>query len=112
MSRERLANRRGGENLEFATVPRPGVEPIHYTATCGYHPDGRLAEVFLRAGKAGTDLAIQSQETAIAVSMALQFGCPLETLRGAMPRSSDGKPEGAIGALLDLLANTKDMGWS
>jgi hypothetical protein len=101
--RERLPNRRGSENVDFTTVPRPGVQPISYTATLGYFADGRLAEVFLRAGRAGTDLNIQSQETALAVSMALQYGCPAEVLRAAMPRTADGKPEGAIGALLDLL---------
>ena len=101
--RERLPQRRGGENLEFQ-CERPGVPPIQYNATVGYHADGRLAEIFLRASKSGTDLNIQAQETAIAVSMALQWGCPAETIRAAMPRTNDKKPEGAIGTLLDLLA--------
>lgn len=105
--RERLPNRRGGENIEFETVPRPGVQPIAYAATLGYFNDGRLAEVFLRAGKAGTDLAIQAQETALVTSFALQYGCPLEAIRAAMPRTADGKPEGAIGALLDLLVEAQ-----
>ena len=107
--RERLPNRRGGENIEFETSPRPGVRPIAYAATLGYFNDGRLAEVFLRAGKAGTDLAIQAQETALVASFALQYGCPVEALRAAMPRTADGKPEGAIGRLLDLLADERGV---
>jgi hypothetical protein len=102
--RTRLENRRGTEVMEFKTLPRMTTEPIRYVAGLGYFPDGRLAEVFLQAGRAGTDLAIQSNETAIAVSMALQHGCSAEALRAAMPRTADGKPEGAIGMLLDILA--------
>jgi hypothetical protein len=105
--RIRLQNRRGTEVLEFKTLPRMSSQPIAYTAGLGYLSDGRLGEVFLTAGKAGTDLAIQSQETAIAVSLALQYGCPVESLRSAMPRTQDGKPEGAIGMLLDILAEKK-----
>ena len=104
--RTRLPSRRDSETMEFETLQRPGVPPIKYMASLGYFPDGRLAEVFLRAGKAGTDIAIQSQETAIAVSFALQYGCPLDAMRAAMPRTQEGEPEGAIGMLLDIL--TKD----
>lgn len=106
--RERLPNRRGSENIEFETVARPGVNPKAYSATLGYFPDGRLAEVFLRAGKAGTDLAIQAQETAIVASFALQYGAPIELIRAAMPRTADGKPEGPIGRLLDILSEAAE----
>lgn len=103
-TRERLPNRRPSETISF-TVQRDGVPPIPYTATVGYRMDGRVAEFFLRSGRVGSDVAIQTNETAIAVSMALQHGCDLETLRKAMPRTNDGRPEGAIGTLLDILAN-------
>ena len=106
-NRTRLSNRRGTQVLEFQTLPRMNTNPIAYTAGLGFFPDGRLAEVFLQAGKAGTDLAIQSQETAIAVSFALQFGCSVDVMRAAMPRTQNGEPEGAIGMLLDILAKDK-----
>jgi ribonucleoside-diphosphate reductase alpha chain len=106
-TRTRLPDRRGGEVLEFKTLRRMSSEPLSYTAGLGYSPKGQLLEIFLSAGKAGTDLAIQSQETAIAVSFALQYGCPIEVMRTAMPRTAEGKPEGAIGMLLDLLAEAK-----
>ena len=107
-NRTRLGNRRGSETMEFETLRRHGVQSIKYVASLGYFHDGRLAEVFLRAGKAGTDLNIQSQETAIAVSFALQYGCPVDLMRAAMPRTQDGEPEGAIGMLLDILAKDKE----
>lgn len=101
-ARERPENRRASETVSFE-VNRDGVPPIAYTATISFFPDGRVADLFLRAGKAGNDLSIQANETALAVSMALQHGTPLETIRKAMPRTNDGRPEGAIGTLLDLL---------
>ena len=106
-SRERLPNRRPSETINFE-VERDGVPPISYTATIGYYMDGRVAEIFLRSGRTGTDLLIQTNETALAVSFALQHGCPLETIRKAMPRTNDGRPEGVIGTLLDILA-AEDM---
>lgn len=101
-ARERPDNRRYSETFSF-DVNRDGVPPIAYTATVSFFPDGRVADLFLRSGKAGGDLSIQANETALAVSMALQHGTPLETIRKAMPRTNDGRPEGAIGTLLDLL---------
>lgn len=75
-----------------------------YTATVGYYPGWKIGEVFLSAAKTGTELDIATRDAAILLSMALQHGAPLETMRDAMTRDSDGKPEGAIGVLLDRLA--------
>lgn len=102
--RKRLPNRRGSEIYDFQTLARPGVNPIPYTATVGYYDDGTIAEVFLRSGRAGSDLSIQSMETAIAISMALQYGAPVDVLRAAMPRDDRQQPEGPVGMLLDILA--------
>lgn len=104
--RERQPSRCASEVINYA-VKRDGVDAIKYVARVGYYWDGRVSQVFLDAGKSGTDLKISSAETAIAVSLALQYGCPLEVLRKAMPRTNDERPEGAIGTLLDILA--KDM---
>lgn len=95
--RELLPNRRQGESLDF----RHGK--FVYSATLGRYPDGRIGEIFLRSGLVGTDTAVACQETAIAVSFALQNGCTIEQMREAMPRQTDGTPEGAMGTLFDLL---------
>lgn len=97
MTRELLPQRRYGETRSFT------VGQMAYTANLGRYQDGRLGELFLRAGKAGTDVAVASQETAIAASFALQFGADFETLRAAMPRDAQGKPEGPLGILFDML---------
>lgn len=106
MTRTSLPNRRASDTVSF-TVQRDGCPPQDYVATIGYYPDGSVGELFIRAGKAGSDVSISTNETAIAVSMALQHGTPLETIRKAMPRTSDGRPEGAIGTLLDLLSEVE-----
>lgn len=98
MSRKRLPNRRRSEVVDY------DINGTRYTASVGYYPDDRPGEVFLRAAKSGTHVNIAMIEIAVAVSMALQHGCDLETLRSAMPRTEDGRSEGAMGRLLDLLA--------
>lgn len=99
-NRKKLPNRRPSELLDY------DMNGNLFTASLGRYPDdGALAEIFLRSGKAGTHLNVAMLETAVAVSMALQHGCSPETLRAAMPRTEDGRAEGAVGHLLDLLAN-------
>lgn len=100
--RHRLPSRRAAETVSYSVAGRP------MTANIGYYPDGRVGEVFLvSAGKTGADLNIAMIEVAVAVSMALQHGCDLTTLRAAMPRTEEGRAEGAIGQLLDLLERPK-----
>ena len=99
MSRQRLPNRRAAEMINYAVRGQPLV------ANVGFYPDGRIGEVFLvHAGKAGADLNISMLEVGVAVSIALQHGATVDELRAALPRTEDGKAEGAIGQLLDLLA--------
>jgi hypothetical protein len=60
--------------------------------------------VFLQAGKVGSDVQALARDAAVAVSLALQFGTPLKTLREAMTRNDDGLPAGPMGRLLDVIA--------
>lgn len=99
MSRTRLPNRRASEHINYR-----GRNDMPITATVGYYPDGRPGEIFLRSGKAGTDLSIAMIEAGVALSFALQCGANLDEMRAAFPRTEDGRAEGAIGQLLDLLA--------
>lgn len=103
--RERLPNRRLAQNISFRAGP-PG-EQLEYTALLGHYPDGRLGEIFLSSGKSGSGLLIATNETAIAASFALQFGCPPSVMREAMPRTAEGRPEGPLGVLLDILAGDR-----
>jgi hypothetical protein len=78
-----------------------------YFATVSYFPeDGALAEVFLTVGapaKPGTAVAVQALDGAIILSLALQYGMPVDVLMGALARSNTGYPVGPFGRLLELL---------
>jgi hypothetical protein len=75
-----------------------------FTMTSGFYPDGRVGEVFLNAAHANSALDAIVSDAAIAISLALQFGCPLDDLRHAMKRDARGAASSLIGQALDLLA--------
>jgi hypothetical protein len=60
-------------------------------------PDGRVGELFLDGGKVDA-LSEMARGSAIVVSLALQCGCSIETLRHAL----SGRGEGPISAALAL----------
>jgi ribonucleoside-diphosphate reductase alpha chain len=98
-ARERLPNRRSAESFDFE------VAGLHYTATVGRFPDGRIGELFLSNHKANSQANGFARDSAVAASLALQFGCSLETLRGAVLRNADGTAATPLGAALDVIAH-------
>ena len=97
MTRERLPNRRGHELLDFEHAG------IRYTAGIGRFGDGRIAEVFLNTTKHGTSLDVNARDAAVAASLLLQHGCPVETLRRALTSNGDGSASGPLARVLDML---------
>ncbi len=81
----------------------PGYATARFVATVGFYNDGRVGEVFAHPMKSGSDRDIGVQEACIPVSS--QFGASIDVIKNAMPRTTDGEPEGAVGKLLDLLAS-------
>jgi hypothetical protein len=98
MTRERLPNRRASANFDFE------IGGLHYTATYSCFADGRVGEIFLQNHKAGSQSDANARESAIAASLALQHGCPLEALRGAVLRNANGTASCPLGHALDLIA--------
>jgi ribonucleoside-diphosphate reductase alpha chain len=96
--RTRLPNRRGHELIEFEH------RGIRYTVGIGRFDDGSVAEVFLSTAKHGTAVDVNAHDAAVAVSLLLQYGCPVETLRRALTRNSDGSASGPLARALDLLS--------
>lgn len=72
-------------------------------ATVGRFSNGDLGEIFLSTAKSGELLRNMANDAAIAASLALQFGCPAETLRDALSRDSRDAPASPLCAALDLL---------
>lgn len=94
--RQILPQRRACETFDFEH------DGSCYTATLGRHETGTIGEVFLNGRRHNNAVM---RDAAIAVSLALQYGTPLETLRKAMTRNGDGAASSPIGKLLDLLGD-------
>lgn len=71
--RRRLPKRRSSQTTSFAVGGAEGY------LTASTYDDGQLGELFLKFGKQGSTLAGVMDAFSIAVSVALQYGVPLET---------------------------------
>jgi hypothetical protein len=96
--RERLPNRRASTTFELE------LHGLRYTASASYFVDGRPAEIFLQNHKPGSQSDANARDSAVAASLALQFGCPLETLQRAVLRDPRGAPSTPLGAAIDVIA--------
>jgi hypothetical protein len=96
--RERLPNRRRSENFGFE------CSGLRYSGTASWFDDGRLGEIFLGNHRADSHADACAKDAAILASIALQCGAPLDVLRKALLRDSQGRPSTPIGCALDLLS--------
>lgn len=96
--RRRLPDRRG--SLTFALQ----AGGLRFTATVSKFNDGSLGELFLQNHKCDSTAGILASDAAIAASLALQFGCPVDVLRKALSRDARGNASGPLGVALDTLA--------
>jgi ribonucleoside-diphosphate reductase alpha chain len=71
--RRRLPKKRPSQTVSFSVGGAEGY------ITAGSYPDDGLGEVFMKLGKQGSTLAGVMDAFSIAVSIALQYGVPLET---------------------------------
>jgi ribonucleoside-diphosphate reductase alpha chain len=97
-SRERLRNRRRSESFTLE------LHGLHYVASFSRFDDGRVAEVFLQDHKPGSQSDSNARDAAVAASLALQFGCPLDVLRRALLRDAHGNASTPLGIALDVIA--------
>ena len=96
--RQRLPNRRAAETFELE------IGNLRYSATIGRYADGTVGEIFLQNHKPGSQSDSNARDAAVAASLALQHGCPLETLQRALLRDSHGGPSTPLGAAVDIIA--------
>jgi hypothetical protein len=97
--RQRLPNRRQCESFEFRHAGHD------FMLAAGFYPDGRIAEIFLSSHKPGSPIEAIARDAAVTVSIALQFGVPIETIRAALTKDHDGSAATVLGAALDALAD-------
>jgi len=96
--RRRLPNRRASLTFDIMS------QGLSFTCSASWFDDGTLAEVFLQNGKAGSMAGINAQNAAVVCSIALQHGVPVDVLRHALMRDSQGRASGPLAAALDRLA--------
>jgi hypothetical protein len=96
--RIRLPNRRRCESFEFEHAG------LRFTLCAGFYRDGRIAEIFLSSNKPGSPIEAIARDAAVTVSIALQFGADLGTIRQALTKDHDGAPATLLGAALDAIA--------
>jgi hypothetical protein len=101
--RTRLPDRREAETFNIE------VDGQRYTVTAGrFANSNEIAELFINSsGKLGTAADINAADGALAISLALQYGVPIERLRLAMKRNDDGSAQGPLGAALDAVSKIK-----
>lgn len=114
-TRDRLPDRREGETYRLEHVWLAGSAREHlekFLLTVGHYPDGRIGEVFIdyENNQLERNIAL-GKDIATLMSIALQYGAPVEVLRDAMGRSEVNRmgatiemPYSIIGTVLDHLA--------
>jgi hypothetical protein len=100
-ARAQLPNRRRCESFEFRHAG------LDFTLAAGFYPDGRVGEIFLSSRKPGSPIEAIARDAAVTVSIALQFGADLQTIRAALTKDHDGHPATLLGAALDVLAEAQ-----
>lgn len=97
--RRALPMRRRCETFEVAFG---GLTKSH-TVSVGYYADDRPGEVFITGGKSGEQVEAIARDGAVLLSMALQHGVALDTIKHAITRDSQGQPSSIVGAVVDRL---------
>jgi hypothetical protein len=117
--RDRLESRRTRETIEIDHIWSPGTtQEIHepLLISIGRYADGRIGEVFIDGreegkGKVAQRTSALRNDVAVLISIALQFGAPIDVLRDAVARAEVPvfdkmrvMPHTLIGSVLDALA--------
>ena len=97
--RKRLPNRRTSVSFSFE------ISGLRYSCTFSrFASSNEVAELFLQNTKPSSQSDINARDSAVAASLALQYGCPLDVLRGAVLRNAHGEASSPLGAALDLIS--------
>jgi len=82
---------------------RFGDQSGEFTVTVGYYDDGRVGEVFIDGAKPGSTMADVTRDGAVLISLALQHGVPLFTMKHAVSRDRANNAATIIGAVIDRI---------
>ena len=96
-TRRRLPQRRSSATFELNFWGQK------FAVGIGYYPDGQIGEVFVSTEKTGGQIEALARDAAILISLALQFGAPLETIQHAVTRDGSGAATSILGAIIDAI---------
>ena len=96
-ARHRLPDRRPSETFDLEHAH------MRYTVTISRDHLRVVREAFICNHKRGKASDIAARDCGILISLALQHGCPIETLARAISRNSDGSASGIAGAVIDII---------
>jgi hypothetical protein len=91
----------GGQNTPFQITVGYYTGPM-YNAN-GHGEYTRIGEVFIAGSKSGSAFDAVARDGAILLSLALQHGVALETIKHALTREGDNSPSTIVGAVVDRL---------
>ena len=99
MHRAKLLNSRYSETYDLVH------DNIPLTVTVGTYADGKPGEVFINVTghSASSALAELARDSALLMSIAMQYGSSIEELRRAISRDTEGNPSTLVGAVLDSI---------
>lgn len=113
MTRQVLPSRRYAET--FTLNVALGEYKTPFQVSVGYFPPDlayevgepppkpQPAEVFIMGAKAGSSVEAVARDASVILSIALQYGTPVEVLQRSITRNPDGSPSTIMGAVLDHL---------
>ena len=76
--------------VAYSTFQPPGAPPP-YT----------VSEVFITSRKIGSGTEAIARDAAILLSIAVQYGCPLDIIKHALTRNHDGSAQSLMGRVVD-----------
>lgn len=106
MTRARLPARRASETF----VMTHGE--IAFSIGVGLYDDGSPGEVFIHAldkSAKGSAVEALARDAAILISIARQYGAPLDGMRRGVTRDDKGAPATLVGAVLDAVCGAEGV---
>jgi ribonucleoside-diphosphate reductase alpha chain len=101
-ARQRLPNRRASRTFDLE------ANGLRYTCTYSTFVDGRPSELFLSNHKSNSAADSNARDAAVVCSIALQYGVPLDVIRKALLRDSQGRASTPLGVALDYIARENE----
>lgn len=99
-----LPMRRRSETFDVK-IERP---KMMLAVTIGFDNQGMVREVFTAGAKTGSDSEAMLRDACILLSLGLQYGAPIEVIRGALTRDLDGEASSVVGKVIDVIAQVND----